>query len=473
MTSAEDISLQDVLDLVPYQVKKAAGQSGEMTIMCPLQPKSMIYLQVRDGKFKCFHECAGCPVNGKGQSVNLYRLYHPELNFKEAVEAISQKKTDVSELSRKKAPIYVPKEAKTAQLAPIETRNEVYRMLLGMLPLEEKHRMDLMRRGMTEAQIYEFGVKSLPTAGLTSIPQYLIERGYNLKGIPLFGRRAGKWQLCLQGRQSGYFIPYYDYQGRIEQLQIRYDVDLQQGMSKEDIQALKSRRYRWASSNGYEDGAAARNIPFWGRIGLFKDSEFMCITEGGLKASVASYISGDWFCAIPGVSCYDAFHKICKYAKRNHKTLIEAFDMDGKLLDNEHEISIHNAPANLITPEIREELARSNRFLVIDENKTYCRVINRSVRNSLAKLYQCAEEEGVEMIPKKWDPAFKGIDDYFCGQRYAYGKVDDWNVKQKSTAQAQSQQDETWCQESMFGLLYSEDTGFYTGTFMPVQGEGY
>lgn len=471
MTNAEDISLQDVLDLVPYQVKKAAGQSGEMTVLCPLQPQSMIHLQVRDGKFKCFHECAGCPVNGKGQSINLYRLYHPELSFKEAVEAIAQKKTSVGVQIKKKAPILIPKETKTAQLAPIETRNEIYRLLLGMLPLEEKHRQDLLRRGMTEDQICEFGVKSLPTAGLTSIPQYLIEQGCNLKGVPLFGRKSGRWQLCLQGRQSGYFIPYYDRQGRIEQLQIRYDVNLQQGMSEQDIQTLKNRRYRWASSNGYEDGAAARNIPFWGRIGLFKDSEFMCVTEGGLKASVASYISGDWFCAIPGVSCYDAFHQICKYAKRTGKTLIDAFDMDGKILDNEHEISINQAPIALITPEIREELGHSNRFLVMDEDKTYCRVVNRSVQNSLAKLYKCAEEEGVEMVARKWNPAFKGIDDYFCGQRYAYGKVNPWEIKSEPQHMEEAEEN-VWCQESMFGLLYSEDTGFYTGTFMPVKGEG-
>lgn len=469
MTNAEDISLQDVLDLIPYQVKKAAGQSGEMTIFCPLQPKSMIHLQVRDGKFKCFHECTGCPVNGKGQSVNLYRLYHPELSFKEAVAAISQK-TSIGNVAQKKTPIFIPKETKTAQLAPIEIRNEVYRALLSMLPLEEKHRQDLIHRGMTEAQIREFGVKSLPTVGLSSIPQYLMERGYSLKGIPLFGRKGGRWQLCLQGRQSGYFIPYYDRQGRIEQLQIRYDIDFQQGMSEQDIQSLKNRRYRWASSNGYEDGAAARNIPFWGRIGLFKNSPFMCVTEGGLKASVASYISGDWFCAIPGVSCYDAFHQICKYAKRTGKTLVEAFDMDGKVLDDEHEIPISKAPANLITPEIRDELSRSNRFLVINEDKTYCRVVNRSVQNSLAKLYKCAEEEGVEMVAQKWNPAFKGIDDYFCGQRYAYGKVDNWKGKPEPEPEFQSEEN-VWLQESAFGLLYSEDTGFYTGTFMPIKGE--
>lgn len=55
------------------------------------------------------------------------------------------------------------------------------------------------------------------------------------------------------------------------------------------------------------------------------------------KASVASHLSGDLFVAIPGVSCIATFKDLLQVCKKNGICLVEAFDMDGKLLPKEVE----------------------------------------------------------------------------------------------------------------------------------------
>ena len=62
-----------------------------------------------------------------------------------------------------------------------------------------------------------------------------------------------------------------------------------------------------------------------------------------MKASVASHLSGDLFVAIPGVSCIATFKDLLQVCKKNGICLVEAFDMDGKLLPKEVEKGMANA----------------------------------------------------------------------------------------------------------------------------------
>lgn len=56
-----------------------------------------------------------------------------------------------------------------------------------------------------------------------------------------------------------------------------------------------------------------------------------------ILTSVASHLSGDLFVAIPGVSCIATFKDLLQVCKKNGICLVEAFDMDGKLLPKEVE----------------------------------------------------------------------------------------------------------------------------------------
>ena len=78
------ITLDEVMRLINPRIKKIR-QTGEMQVMCPLNPKEDFDINTHTGNFKCWHNCPDCPVGGKGNSVNLYRLFNPNLSFGKAV----------------------------------------------------------------------------------------------------------------------------------------------------------------------------------------------------------------------------------------------------------------------------------------------------------------------------------------------------------------------------------------------------
>lgn len=87
---------------------------------------------------------------------------------------------------------------------------------------------------------------------------------------------------------------------------------------------LKQQRYRWATSAGYPNGSSAKNTAlFWSRP--LKDEKTIFITEGGLKASVASHLSGDLFVAIPGVSCIATFKDLLQVCKKKRNLSCRSF----------------------------------------------------------------------------------------------------------------------------------------------------
>lgn len=472
--TADEITLQDVMSIAPVQIKKAAGRSGEMLVYCPHQPKCTINVQVRTGEFKCFHECIDCPVGGRGRSVNLYRLYNPSLTFKQAVQEITGEQKFVPTNKKIVLPV-LPEKTKEAELAPIEERDKTYRTLLSLLNLDSAHEHDLIRRGLQTREIREFGAKSLPECGMKSIPMLLVKAGCKLKGVPFFGKdQNGKWQVCLPYAKTGYLIPYFDQDGHVEQLQIRFDVpEVNNQMSAEEVSKLKNARYRWATSSFCEDGSAATNIPFWGRFEKFHNaSDTVVVTEGGLKATVASYISDQWYAAIPGVTCYEAFREICEYCKKANKKIVEAFDMDGKILDTETRTTANKVSPKLLTREVKNELSRANRFLVVDNAGRYCRVINGSVYNALAKLREIAAEYEIPLTEWKWDPNYKGIDDFLDAQK-ALGNSCRWDgeqefIEEDITDESEESQNYGWPQNNLLGPVQSDNNDFYVGTFMPV-----
>ena len=83
------ITLDEVMRLINPRIKKIR-QTGEMQVMCPLNPKEDFDINTHTGNFKCWHNCPDCPVGGKGNSVNLYRLFNPNLSFGKAVRAITE-----------------------------------------------------------------------------------------------------------------------------------------------------------------------------------------------------------------------------------------------------------------------------------------------------------------------------------------------------------------------------------------------
>ena len=412
---ANDLTIDAALRFVNADVIKVQ-KDGELLVACPRKssnhggkavPKTF-GVNVAKKQFKCFRECVDCV--GHGGPANLVRVYYPHMSFCEACNALGEFMggQEIAHPQAEKARS-VPK-TEECQKADIDTLDAVYRELLSRLKLNECHKQDFLKRGLDEQQIGEFMIRSLPSVGIRSIPIGIM-RKYSLRGVPLFGKKNGSWVLNMAPNKTGVFVPYFDLQGRIQQLQIRYDID----PNAADPEEEKKNRYRWGTSSALEEGTSATNIPFWGRLSQLGTAKgYVIVTEGGIKANVASYLSGEPVVAIPGVTCYSAFEEIVSWAQKEGKYLIEAFDMDGKKTPDEEKVAIdlEDPPKCVDRKIVLELLNNQNRTLIRNRKTKEIRLLNESVRRGIKKMYGLAESAGVVMVPWLWDPAYKGVDDY-------------------------------------------------------------
>lgn len=107
--------------------------------------------------------------------------------------------------------------------APLDQRHKVYHKLLTLLTLNTDDMENLMKRGLTKEQIMKLGYKSCPSREqIPEIIKALEKDGLNLKGIPGFYKRYGKYTMMLA---NGFFIPYRSLSGKIQGLQIRLKGD--------------------------------------------------------------------------------------------------------------------------------------------------------------------------------------------------------------------------------------------------------
>ena len=84
-------------------------------------------------------------------------------------------------------------------LASEEHRHKVYVALLKNLKLQEKHKTDLLRRGLSEQQIRKWLFKSLPTSYEVrkEICRRIQAMGLSLEGVPgFYVDKYGNWTFC-------------------------------------------------------------------------------------------------------------------------------------------------------------------------------------------------------------------------------------------------------------------------------------
>ena len=230
-------------------------------------------------------------------------------------------------------------------VADVQTRDRVYRALLSVLGLSDAHRAALSARGLTPDAIGQGGYASLPAPAAR--PAVLRRLRAALDGeIPadVPGIHQGK----LLGSQ-GLLIPARDADGRIVALKVRAD----------DPSAGK---YLWLSSarQGGASPGAPCHVPVWtGPVGAVR------VTEGPLKADVATRLSGRLTLGVPGVT------------------------------------AVRSA-----VPALRALGARSV-VLAWDSDASS----NPHVGRSLQRAVEIMREEGFGVALETWAPEHKGIDD--------------------------------------------------------------
>ena len=174
----------------------------------------------------------------------------------------------------------------TANRASVDTLDETYRALLAMLPLVENHRDALRRRGLDDAAIARGGYRTLSGGGRTALGRALSERAV-VEGVPGLYVAGTSWVV---GGASGLLVPLRDLQGRIVALKIRRD----------DPNADPRYLYLSSTRHGGPSAVHALHVP----VGIAAPVQLLRITEGELKADVATELGGVPCVSVPGVGSW-------------------------------------------------------------------------------------------------------------------------------------------------------------------------
>lgn len=181
------------------------------------------------------------------------------------------------------------------ELGDVATRDVAYSALLDLLVLSSPHKAALETRGLHLSAIRSNGYRTLPASGRAGIVRTLIEKGIELSGVPGFGvsLRTGRWWLY---GSSGLLIPVRGVRGRIVGAQVRLDQSDGDGS-----------KYLWLSSpdNERRYGGASSGAPCHvaGREYIRPGGDIY-LTEGPLKADVASHFLRAPVLGVPGVSAW-------------------------------------------------------------------------------------------------------------------------------------------------------------------------
>ena len=200
-------------------------------------------------------------------------------------------------------------------VASVEARDLVYRRLLQHLDLSSQHRTELRGRGLGDREIAAMGFASLPVRGRARICRLVAQTCPSLVGIPGFytRREADRCWVTLAG-PAGLLIPVKNAGGLIQSLLVRRDAG--------------DPKYVWLSSAGRPGGCSSSAPVHVARPLNGTDDNRLWITEGPLKADIASVRLRAIVIGIPGVASWRAGLEVVHAVQPEKGVLVVAFDMD-------------------------------------------------------------------------------------------------------------------------------------------------
>ena len=295
------------------------------------------------------YRCNLCGASGN--SVSLYARIHGISNKEAYLELTKDSKV----YPMPSQP--VPKIQERTPRA-LEERHAVYSEMLSFLTLSEKHRENLLERGLSDERIVQNGYKSMPeTSEQRRLLAKLVGSSYDLLGIPGYYMRYGQWTIA---GPNGFLIPVRNKDGLIQGLKIRLDDTAEPG-----------RKYRWFSSRGRTMKHGTRSYS-WIHVTGDRTRKRAFLTEGPLKGDVASFLANDaLFICTGGVNAIKGLREtILTLGVRES---VEAMDM-----------------AQMTDPQVRDAIL--------------------AMRREVQKI------PGIQYSKYSWNPAYKGVDDYFLSR---------------------------------------------------------
>ncbi len=350
MKQYEKIPIVDAARRCGIALDSRTLRHREVEATCPFchdhgPGKYHLSLNTATDQYRC-HLCGA-----HGNSVTLYARLMGVTN-REAYQAPKQE-GKVYPMSRREAS---PSDAERQPL-PLEQRHEAYTAMLDHLTLLDKHRENLLERGLSEERIQANQYRSMPEteAGRRLLAALLRSCGHELLGLPGFRTYYGDWTIT---GPKGFLIPVRNKNGLIQGMKIRLD------------DADKpNRKYRWLSSRDLPNGTRSYSY-----IHVTGDTtqKRAFLTEGPLKGDVASYLAHDaLFVCVGGVNAIRGLKKTLMGLGVSR--VVEAMDMD-----------------QMTNPDVRNAV--------------------------LAMRREVQAIKGLKYTKYTWDPAYKGIDDYLLSR---------------------------------------------------------
>jgi hypothetical protein len=197
-----------------------------------------------------------------------------------------------------------------ATVADDSFRNTVYLALLQSLELTTGHFEALRKRGLSGDEIQKRGYRSIDSVKLRqAVDPLLVAHGKEkLLTVPGFAEKDDKIYFSAG---KGFFIPVRNPSGDILALKIRHDAN------------ANGSKYSWASSADVSCGNLV-HVP----LGLPKRPKLVRLTEGELKADIATVLSKTPTISAPGVGNWPLAVPVLKSMQA--KKVLLAMDQDGK-----------------------------------------------------------------------------------------------------------------------------------------------
>lgn len=272
---------------------------------------------------KSLWRCAKCDESGNAITLHAKLL---KITNKEAYSDLKKRFLGIPVEERKVFEYTEPENIVTP--LPVSDRNRVYTRLIKQLKLDQQHINDLLDRGLTIEQIEANQYRTLPISSLSALGEYCCEP---VAGCPKDYGLPGFYDLQsspkLVKRKNGFLIPCKTLDGKISGFQIRHDNLPEKATSK---QKERYHKYSWLTSSEKETGctfSGCENIHFagdWSQV-----PEVINLTEGVLKADIATALSGKLFMGLAGVNNVSQLKDTLKILKkRGAKRVNIALDMD-------------------------------------------------------------------------------------------------------------------------------------------------
>ena len=336
--------IADIAMLCGISIPNTRGKNY-VVVDCPLcgRKKSMT-LNFAEDVFAC--HCAG----GNGGMLDLYSKLN-NISGKSNGDIIREIKGRLNVddgyrngKSKSKAPKPQPKKKSKAEIIePMKKADKAYRCLLNLLGLSDKHRKDLLSRGISEENIEKYMFRSVPVLGYEYFAKQVSEQ-CDIKGVAGFMQDSRSQSLSFIPKLTGIIIPVSNIYGLIEGLQIRLD------------KPIRKTRYIWLSSDGLVGGSKATTPAYFVESKAKKDT--CIITEGAFKAVIPNQYIDVTVLGLAGVGNQQCLEYVLPELKRKGYTkIIEAFDADFR---NNPDVAHH-----------RERLAKT----CIDEGFKFSRYI--------------------------------------------------------------------------------------------------